>query len=57
MQDSDRKAVGIEKELPVIIPFDDIADLVGEGITTPLLLDLLPEANNHSTPEFAFWLL
>ena len=33
MQDSDRKAVGIEKELPVIIPFDDIADLAGEGIT------------------------
>ena len=27
MQDSDRKAVGIEKELPVVIPFDDIADL------------------------------
>ena len=34
MQDSDRKAVGIEKELPVIIPFDDIADLAGEGITS-----------------------
>ena len=34
MQDSDRKAVGIEKELPVIIPFDDIADLSGEGITS-----------------------
>lgn len=33
MQDSDRKAVGIEKELKVIIPFDDIADLAGEGIT------------------------
>lgn len=33
MQDSDRKAMGIEKELPVIIPFDDIADLAGEGIT------------------------
>ena len=33
MQDSDRNAVGIEKELPVIIPFDDIADLAGEGIT------------------------
>lgn len=33
LQDSDRKAVGIEKELPVIIPFDDIADLAGEGIT------------------------
>lgn len=33
MQDSNRKAVGIEKELPVIIPFDDIADLAGEGIT------------------------
>ena len=33
MQDSDRKAVGIEKELPVVIPFDDIADLSGEGIT------------------------
>ena len=33
VQDSDRKAVGIEKELPVIIPFDDIADLAGEGIT------------------------
>jgi hypothetical protein len=33
MQDSDRKAVGIEKELPVIISFDDIADLAGEGIT------------------------
>ena len=33
MQDSDRKAVGIEKELPVIIPFDDIADLTGKGIT------------------------
>ena len=34
MQDSDRKAVGIEKELPVIIPFDDIADFAGEGITS-----------------------
>lgn len=34
VQDSDRKAVGIEKELPVIIPFDDIADLAGEGITS-----------------------
>ena len=34
MQDSDRKAVGIEKELPVIIPFDDIANLAGEGITS-----------------------
>lgn len=34
MQDSDRKAVGIEKELPVVIPFDDIADLAGEGITS-----------------------
>lgn len=34
MQDSDRKAVGIEKELPVIIPFDDIADLAGEDITS-----------------------
>ena len=34
MQDSDRKAVGIEKELPVIISFDDIADLSGEGITS-----------------------
>ena len=34
MKDSDRKAVGIEKELPVIIPFDDIADLAGEGITS-----------------------
>ena len=34
MQNSDRKAVGIEKELPVIIPFDDIADLAGEGITS-----------------------
>ena len=34
MQDSDRKAVGIEKEFPVIIPFDDIADLAGEGITS-----------------------
>ena len=33
MQDSDRKAVGIEKELSVIIPFDDIADFSGEGIT------------------------
>ena len=33
MQDSDRKAVGIEKELPVVIPFDDISDLAGEGIT------------------------
>ena len=33
MQDSDRKAVGIEKELPVVIPFDDIANLAGEGIT------------------------
>ena len=32
IQDSDRKAVGIEKELPVVIPFDDIADLTGEGI-------------------------
>lgn len=34
MQGSDRKAVGIEKELPVIIPFDDIADLAGEDITS-----------------------
>ena len=34
MQDSDRKAVGIEKELPVIVPFDDIADLASEGITS-----------------------
>ena len=34
MKDSDRKAVGIEKELPVIISFDDIADLAGEGITS-----------------------
>ena len=34
MQDSDRKAVGIEKELPVIIPFDDIADVAGEDITS-----------------------
>ena len=33
MQDSDRKAVGIEKELPTVIPFDDISDLAGEGIT------------------------
>lgn len=33
MQDSDRKAVGIEKELPVIIPFGDIIELSGEGIT------------------------
>ena len=33
MQDSDKKAVGIEKELPVVIPFDGIADLAGEGIT------------------------
>lgn len=33
MQDSDRKAVGIEKELPAVIPFDDIVDLAGEGIT------------------------
>ena len=33
MQDSDRKTVGIEKELPVVIPFDDIADLAGDGIT------------------------
>ena len=32
MQDSDRKTVGIEKELPVVIPFDAIADLAGEGI-------------------------
>lgn len=34
MQDSNRKVVGIEKELPVVIPFDDIADLTGEGITS-----------------------
>ena len=33
MQDSDRKAVGIEKELPVVIPFGDIIELSGEGIT------------------------
>lgn len=33
MQDSDRKAVGIEKKLPVVISFDDIADLAGDGIT------------------------
>ena len=34
MQDGDRKAVGIEKVLPVVIPFDDISDLAGEGITS-----------------------
>ena len=34
MQDSDRKAMGIEKELPVVIPFDDIANLAGESITS-----------------------
>lgn len=34
MQNSDRNAVGIEKELPVTIPFDDIADLAGEDITS-----------------------
>ena len=34
MLDGDRKAVGIEKELPVVIPFDDISDLTGEGITS-----------------------
>lgn len=34
MQDSDRKAIGIEKELPIIIPFDDIANLAGEDITS-----------------------
>ena len=33
MQDSDRKAMVIEKELPVVIPFDDIIELFGEGIT------------------------
>ena len=33
MQDSDRKAMVIEKELPVIIPFGDIIELSGEGIT------------------------
>ena len=33
MRDNDRKTVGIEKELPVVIPFDYIADLAGEGIT------------------------
>ena len=33
MQDSGRRAVGIEKELPVVISFDDISDLAGEGIT------------------------
>ena len=33
MQDSDRKAMGIEKELPVVIPFDDIIELSGEGVT------------------------
>lgn len=33
MQNSDRKAVSIEKELPVIIPFGDIIELSGEGIT------------------------
>ena len=33
MQDSDRKAMGIEKVLPVIIPFEDIIELSGEGIT------------------------
>lgn len=41
MQDSDRKAVGIEKELPVVIPFDDIADLSGDGITSKEVQDLL----------------
>lgn len=34
VQDSDRKTVGIEKGLPVVIPFDDIADFAGEGITS-----------------------
>ena len=34
MQDSDRKAVGIEKELPVIVPFDDICEITSEGITS-----------------------
>lgn len=34
VRDSDRKTVGIEKDLPVIIPFDDISDLAGEGITS-----------------------
>lgn len=34
MQDSNRKAVGIEKKLPVVISFDDISDLAGEGITS-----------------------
>ena len=33
MQDSDRKAMGIEKVLPVIIPFEDIIELSGEEIT------------------------
>lgn len=41
MQDSDRNAVGIEKELPVVIPFDDIADLSGDGITSKEVQDLL----------------
>ena len=34
MQGSDKKTVGIEKEMPVVIPFDDISDLAGEGITS-----------------------
>lgn len=33
MRDSDRKTVGIEKEMPVVIPFDDISELAGEDIT------------------------
>lgn len=34
MQGSDRNAVGIEKVLPVVISFDDIAELAGKGITS-----------------------
>ena len=34
MQDGTAKAIGIEKDLPTIIPFDDIIELSGEGITS-----------------------
>lgn len=33
MQDVAQKAVGIEKELATIIPFNDICEITGEGIT------------------------
>ena len=34
MPDIAQKAVGIEKELAIVIPFEDICEITGEGITS-----------------------